>query len=52
MLVSKEEETFVTKGFKLWNQKKHLLSHVGGVNSAHNQAIKKSEDLMKEKQHI
>ena len=27
-------------------------SHVGGVNSAHNQAIKKSEDLMKEKQHI
>ena len=40
------------KGFKLWNQKEKLLSHVGGVNSAHNQAIKKSEDLMKEKQHI
>ena len=45
-------ETFVTKGFKLWNQKEKLLSHVGGVNSAHNQAVKKSEDLMKEKQHI
>ena len=45
-------ETFVTKGFKLWNQKEKLLSHVGGVNSAHNQAIKKSEVLMKEKQHI
>ena len=45
-------ETFVTKGFKLWNQKEKLLSHVGGVNSAHNQAIKKSEDLMKENQHI
>ena len=29
-----------------------LDSHVGGVNSAHNQAVKKSEDLLKEKQHI
>ena len=27
-------------------------SHVGRVNSAHNQAVKKSEDLLKEKQHI
>ena len=45
-------ETFVTKGFKLWNQKEKLLSHVGGVNGAHNQAVKKSEDIMKEKQHI
>ena len=45
-------ETFVTKGFKLWNQKEKLNSHVEGVNSAHNQAVKKSEDLMKKKQHI
>ena len=45
-------ETFVTKGFKLWNQKEKLLSHGGGVNGAHNQTIKKSEDLMNEKQHI
>ena len=45
-------ETFVTKGFKLWNQLAKLDSHVGGVNSAHNQAVKKSEDLLKEKQHI
>ncbi|XP_030924980.1 uncharacterized protein LOC115952023 [Quercus lobata] len=45
-------ETFVMKGFKLWNKKKKLNSHVGGVNGAHNQAVKKSEDLMKEKQHI
>ena len=45
-------ETFVTKGFKLWNQLVKLDSHVGGVNSAHNQAVKKSEDLLKEKQHI
>ena len=40
------------KGFKLWNQKEKLNSHVGGVNSAHNQAVKKSKDLLKEKQHI
>ncbi|XP_050255064.1 uncharacterized protein LOC126700944 [Quercus robur] len=29
-----------------------LNSHVGGVNSAHSQAVKKGEDLLKEKQHI
>ena len=29
-----------------------LDSHIGRVNSAHNQAVKKSEDLIKEKQHI
>ena len=29
-----------------------LDSHVGRVNSAHNQVVKKSEDLLKEKQHI
>ncbi|XP_075636729.1 uncharacterized protein LOC142608964 [Castanea sativa] len=45
-------ETFVTKGFKLWNQLVKLESHVGGVNSAHNQAVKKGEDLLNEKQHI
>ena len=45
-------DTFVTKGFKLWNQKDKLNSHIGGVNSAHNQAVQKSEDLLKEKQHI
>ena len=45
-------DTFVTKGFKLWNQLVKLNSYVGGVNSAHNQVVKKSEDLLKEKQHI
>ena len=40
------------KGFKLWNHKEKLKSHVGVINSTHNQAVKKSEDLMKEKQHI
>ena len=44
--------TFVMKRFKLWNQKEKLNSHVWGVNSLHNQAVKNSEDLMKEKQHI
>ena len=29
-----------------------LDSHVGGVNSAHSQVVKKGEDLLKEKQHI
>ncbi|KAM3687845.1 hypothetical protein ACJW31_10G105300 [Castanea mollissima] len=47
-----EGDTFVTKGFRLWNQLGKLDSHVGGVNSVHNQAVKKSEDLQKEKQHI
>ena len=47
-----EGKTFVMKGFKLWNQKEKLNSHIWGVNIAHNQALKKSEDLMKEKQHI
>ena len=40
------------KGFKLWNQKEKLNSYVGGVNSSHNHVVKKSEDLLKEKQHI
>ncbi|KAM3690878.1 hypothetical protein ACJW31_09G152900 [Castanea mollissima] len=43
---------FGKDGFRLWNQVGKLDSHVGGVNSAHNQAVKKSEDLQKEKQHI
>ena len=46
------DETFVTKGFKFWNQLAKLDSHVGGVNNAHYQAVKKSEDLLKEKQYI
>ena len=52
--VSKQRggETFVTKGFKLWNQLAKLDSQVWGVNSAHNQVVKKSEDLLKEKQHV
>ena len=45
-------ETLITKGFKLWNQVVKLDFHAKGVNSAYNQAVKKSEDLLKEKQHI
>ncbi|GMP45667.1 hypothetical protein CsSME_00014115 [Camellia sinensis var. sinensis] len=45
-------DTLVTEGFKIWNMKNKLQIHVGGVNSAHNQAVKKCEDLMKQKQHI
>ena len=29
-----------------------LDSHVGGVNNAYNKVVKKSEDQLKEKQHI
>ena len=47
-----QHTTACSKGFKLWNQKEKLLFHVGGVNSAHNQAVKKSEDIIKEKQYI
>uniref|UniRef100_A0A2N9GIB5 TTF-type domain-containing protein n=1 Tax=Fagus sylvatica TaxID=28930 RepID=A0A2N9GIB5_FAGSY len=45
-------DTFVRTGFKLWHKKEKLQTHVGGVNSAHNQALKKCEDLMKPNQHI
>ena len=45
-------DAFVTDGFRIWNKKEKLQIHVGGVNSAHNQAAKKCEDLMKPEQHI
>jgi hypothetical protein len=45
-------DTFVRTGFKLWHKKEKLRTHVGGVNSAHNQPVKKCEDLMKPNQHI
>ena len=45
-------KTFVTKDSNFEIRKEKLLSHVGRVNNAHNQAVKKSEYLMKEKQHI
>ncbi|GMP55747.1 hypothetical protein CsSME_00020477 [Camellia sinensis var. sinensis] len=45
-------DTFVAGGFATWNKKERLRIHVGGLNSAHNQAVKKCEVLMKQKQHI
>ncbi|XP_075634009.1 uncharacterized protein LOC142606583 [Castanea sativa] len=32
-------DSFVTKGFNSWNKKEKLDQHIGGVNSAHNQAL-------------
>ena len=49
MFVSKRD-TFVMVGFKMWHKKDKLQTHVGGVNSAHNQAVKNVEYLMN--QHI
>ena len=45
-------DSFVTKRFNSWNKKEKLDLHVGGVNSAHNQALKNGENLMKQNQHI
>jgi hypothetical protein len=45
-------DTFVRTGFELWHKKEKLRTHVGGINSAHNQAVKKCKNLMKSNQHI
>ncbi|GMP26069.1 hypothetical protein CsSME_00002664 [Camellia sinensis var. sinensis] len=45
-------DTFVAGGFTTLNKKERLRIHVGGLNSAHNQAVNKCEVLMKQKQHI
>uniref|UniRef100_A0A5B7B014 Putative zinc finger MYM-type protein 1-like n=1 Tax=Davidia involucrata TaxID=16924 RepID=A0A5B7B014_DAVIN len=45
-------DSFVSGGFTAWNKKERLEVHVGGPNSAHNQAWNKCQDLMKQKQHI
>ena len=47
-----ESDSFVTKGFNSWNKKRKLDLYVRGVNSAHNQALKNGENLMKQNQHI
>ena len=43
---------FCNKDIQTLESEREVFIHVGGVNSAHNQVIKKIEDLMKEKQHI
>ncbi|TVU45078.1 hypothetical protein EJB05_04549, partial [Eragrostis curvula] len=45
-------EAFVVKGWNGFHRKERLKSHVGGVGSLHNQAMKKCEDLLKTQQHI
>ena len=45
-------ESFVGEGFSNWKKKEKLHVHVGGPNSAHNQAWSKCQDLLNQKQHI
>ena len=45
-------DSFVTKGFNSWNEKEKLDLHVGGVNSAHSQALMNGKNLMKQNQHL
>ncbi|XP_057756043.1 uncharacterized protein LOC130975241 [Arachis stenosperma] len=45
-------DAFVKEGFSNWKKKERLQTHVGNHDSAHNQARRKYEALMKQKQHI
>ena len=45
-------DSFIATGFTNWKKKQRLQVHVGGPNSSHNEARRRSEALMKEKQHI
>jgi hypothetical protein len=45
-------EAFITEGFTNWRKSDRFQVHVGSVNSAHNQAWRNCQDLMKQKQHI
>ncbi|XP_016172802.1 zinc finger MYM-type protein 1-like [Arachis ipaensis] len=45
-------DAFVTNGFSNWKTRERLQTHVGIHDSAHNQAWRKCEALMKPKQHI
>ena len=45
-------DNFVTEGFDCWNKKDRLDAHVGGPNSAHNQAWRRCQDLMKQDHHV
>ena len=43
---------FVANGWSSWNKKYRLKEHVGDINSAHNQAKRDCDALLKQKQHI
>ncbi|XP_050112264.1 uncharacterized protein LOC126590798 isoform X2 [Malus sylvestris] len=45
-------DNFTSKGFHNWKKKCRLRVHVGGPNSAHNQALLHCEALMNQNQHI
>ncbi|XP_058224246.1 uncharacterized protein LOC131333640 [Rhododendron vialii] len=45
-------QSFVSRGFSSWQKKEKLRTHVGGHNSAHNQAWSKCQDLLGQKQLI
>ncbi|KAI3716955.1 hypothetical protein L1987_68206 [Smallanthus sonchifolius] len=51
-LVGDHKDAFVTDGFNGWNKKDRLVLHVGDVNSKHNNAQKKCEDLLRQDQSI
>ncbi|XP_039002711.1 zinc finger MYM-type protein 1-like [Hibiscus syriacus] len=45
-------DAFVTEGFSTWSKKKSLYAHVGNVDSLHNKARQKCENLEKKNQSI
>jgi hypothetical protein len=45
-------DSFVTEGFKNWKKKYKLQNHVGAHNSAHNEAQRRCEVLLNQKQSI
>nr|XP_011462100.1 PREDICTED: uncharacterized protein LOC101307575 [Fragaria vesca subsp. vesca] len=45
-------DVFTKNGYRNWKKKRRLYTHVGDLNNAHNQALKKCEYLMNERQHV
>lgn len=45
-------DAFVVNGFNCWNKKESLYQHVGNVDSYHNRALQKCENLLKQHQSI
>ncbi|GKB29102.1 zinc finger MYM-type protein 1-like protein [Tanacetum coccineum] len=45
-------DAFVINGFDSWHKKAYLYAHVGNVDSYHNRAFQKCENLLKENQSI
>ena len=45
-------DTFTSKGFNNWKNKKGLQDHVGSISSVHNHALQNCQALMNQKQHL